>query len=241
MVRPDRGFLICGRPPRGASDNGTVNTIHDVKTHIDKWSEDCRKQLSQNVFAVARGSRDIQLTESYRLTSPITACILSPVLISKGEKGSIPFSCYNKSCVVPKVLSPTDWTRQNPFTSSWSLTQWPSWQKMAGKMMLCGSEKVKWDQEKFSCNGGRNWEVGTHLRVVELQWSFRFCRVLVLLNVEDGVLEINSRSLGWAKHEPNHSAAVEACQASSEWRNWSSKIDRIGWAYLGYVGTVVQA
>ena len=52
----------------------------------------------------------------------------------------------------------------------------------------------------------------TNLRVVELQRSFRFRRMLILLNVKNRVLEINSRPLGGAKHEANHTTAVEACQ-----------------------------
>jgi len=36
--------------------------------------------------------------------------------------------------------------------------------------------------------------------------------MLILLNVKNRVLEINSRPLGGAKHEANHTTAVEACQ-----------------------------
>jgi hypothetical protein len=35
--------------------------------------------------------------------------------------------------------------------------------------------------------------------------------MFILLNVENRVLEINSRPFGGAKHEPNNSAAMEAC------------------------------
>lgn len=126
----------------------TQHMTPKLETHIDKWSEDCWKQLSQNVFMAARCSQDIWLAESYRSTTPITASISSRMLISKGEKrGCIPFSCYNKFCVVPKVLGPTDQTWCNPLASSWPLIQWPSSQKRANKMMLCGSEKQKWDQQ----------------------------------------------------------------------------------------------
>lgn len=54
----------------GSIRYGCRNIINDVQNST--WSEHCRKQLLQNVFIAAPGSRHIQQTESYRLTTPIT-------------------------------------------------------------------------------------------------------------------------------------------------------------------------
>ena len=116
------------------------NRINDAQNST--WFEDCRKQLLQNVFIAAPG-RDIQLTESYRSTAPITvASHLLCLFIKGGEKGGIPFSHYNKFCVAPKVLSPIERTWWNILTSNSPLTQLPSLQKRANRMMPCGSENT---------------------------------------------------------------------------------------------------
>lgn len=54
----------------GSIRYGCRNIINDVQNST--WSEHYRKQLLQNVFIAAPGSRHIQQTESYRLTTLIT-------------------------------------------------------------------------------------------------------------------------------------------------------------------------
>ena len=61
-----------------------------------------------------------------------------------------------------------------------------------------------------TCNGSTMSEQRTHLGIVELKWSFRFCWELIILNVKNRMLEINSRPLGGAKHKTNNTTALEA-------------------------------
>jgi hypothetical protein len=58
--------------------------------------------------------------------------------------------------------------------------------------------------------------------------------VLILLNVENRVLEVNSRPLSGAKHEPNDSAVVEACEIhvarqENQFSQHQQSIPRVCW------------